>query len=330
MGKDYYSILEIPKTSSLDAIKKAYKKLALKWHPDRNLNKKAEAEAKFKEIAEAYEVLSDPDKRKIYDQFGEEGIRGGAEFADGRPQFSRGPGGTRTYYFTSGATDPYKIFEQFFGSANGMGQSPFSSMGFGDDSIFLGGRSKMAFKNSKLKDAVREINVSLEEMYTGTVKKLKITRRICDNSGHSTNDAKIIEVKIQPGCIDGHTFKFQNAGDQLSTQTQDVLVVVRQLPHPYYKRQGDDLIFNCDITLYQALVGHKLSIPTLHDPSTHHTVMIKDVISPDYVHQLPGCGMPTASGRRGNLYIHFNIKFPKSIPPNQREQVKAALRGLPY
>ncbi|XP_058095784.1 uncharacterized protein LOC131241125 isoform X2 [Magnolia sinica] len=202
MGVDYYKVLQVDKNAKDDDLKKAYRKLAMKWHPDKNPNDKKAAEAKFKEISEAYEVLSDPQKRAVYDQYGEEGLKGqvpppGASGAGGPTFFQTGDGPNVFRFNPRNADD---IFAEFFGFSSpfgggmgGMGGpgggmrggSRFPSGMFGDHDFF--GSFGEASVNQPRKAAPIENSLpcSLEELYKGTTKKMKISREIVDASGPS-------------------------------------------------------------------------------------------------------------------------------------------------
>nr|DAD21063.1 TPA_asm: hypothetical protein HUJ06_022526 [Nelumbo nucifera] len=197
MGVDYYKILQVDRNAKDDDLKKAYRKLAMKWHPDKNPNNKKEAETKFKQISEAYEVLSDPQKRAIYDQYGEEGLKGQVP-----PPGAGGPGGA-SFFHTGDGPNVFRfnprnaddIFAEFFGFS-----SPFGGMGgggggtrggsrfpgglFGDD-IFASFGEGASMNQGPRKAAPIEnyLPCSLEELYKGTTKKMKISREISDISG---------------------------------------------------------------------------------------------------------------------------------------------------
>ena len=206
MGKDYYKILGITKTSSDDDIKKAYRKLALKYHPDKN--KEPGAEEKFKEVAEAYEILSDPKKKEIYDKYGEEGLKMGGGAGGGGPTGTAGSPGGFTYTWSG---DPNETFRMFFGNSN-----PFSGL-FGDEdedgmgglgggfggfpgmfrftsSNFGGGpggpsssQQTVSKKKSQDPPIFHDLLVSLEDIANGTTKKMKISRKVLGPDGLSTH-----------------------------------------------------------------------------------------------------------------------------------------------
>lgn len=220
MGKDYYTILGVSKGATDDELKKAYRKMALKYHPDKN--KAAGAEEKFKEIGEAYDVLSDPKKRQIYDQFGEEGLKGSAG-GTSAPDFG-GQGFTYSYH-----GDPRATFSQFFGTSNPFemffnvpGQGSGLAQGFGgqegmdiDINELLGGgfggggvpfRSQTfhghpGSKQQRVQDSTieKDVPVSLEDIAKGAQKKMKISRRIYDESGGSRSEEKVLQINIKAG-----------------------------------------------------------------------------------------------------------------------------------
>lgn len=211
MGKNYYNILEIQKGADADEIKKAYRKLALKYHPDKN--KSPGAEEKFKEIAEAYEVLSDPKKREVFDQYGEEGLKNGFS---GGAQNSAGGGGTRNFTYTFHG-DPNATFQSFFG-----GSDPFEMFGSGPGSSttnifttggglnnnvftsfstngFPGDNTNMQQKTAKDPPIKHDVFVSLEDINQGCVKKMKITRKRLRQNGMQTEETKILNIEIKKG-----------------------------------------------------------------------------------------------------------------------------------
>ncbi|KAJ7550328.1 hypothetical protein O6H91_07G095300 [Diphasiastrum complanatum] len=199
MGLDYYTILKVGRTASEDELKKAYRKLAMKWHPDKNPNNKKEAEAKFKQISEAYEVLSDAQKREIYDQYGEEGLKGQVPPQSGG--FSNGNAGNSTFRFNPRNAED--IFAEFFGGSSNFtsmgsmggvgsrsaGRTAFDGMfgGFGGtENVFrsftegAGGAPPSARKAAAVEN---KLHCSLEELYSGSTRKMKISRNVADATG---------------------------------------------------------------------------------------------------------------------------------------------------
>lgn len=286
MGKDYYKILGITKGSTDDEIKKAYRKLALKFHPDKN--KSAGAEDRFKEIAEAYEVLSDKKKRDIYDQHGEEGLKGGVPGGGGGGPTSHNGGGNYSYQFHG---DPRATFAQFFGSAspfnsffeNSSGGGPnrmFFPPGADDDmdiddpfvSLGLGGgrpgggafrshsfnfhgspQSRAGGKDKHQDPAVEhDLYVALEEVARGCTKKMKISRRVLQPDGTARKEDKVLTINVKPGWKSGTKITFQKEGDQATHKIPaDIVFIIRDKPHPHFKREGSDLRYSAKISLKQ-------------------------------------------------------------------------------
>ncbi|KAJ1972620.1 Molecular chaperone (DnaJ super), partial [Dimargaris verticillata] len=300
MAKDYYGILGVSKDATEDQIKKAYRKEALKWHPDRNPDSKEMADKKFKEVSEAYEVLSDKGKRQIYDQFGEEGLKGGGSGGGGGPGGAGGfggfPGGTFSFSTSGGGggfrpftpSNAEDIFAQFFSAGNGSGfgfrtqtngdmssfmssgggGSPYMDMDSGFGGFPFGGHShRQQPRRSPVAPppVQRPLPVSLEELYTGTTKKLKVKRHIVDQAtGRQVPAEKILTVDIKKGWKPGTKIKFAGAGDESpGGHTQDIEFTLQEKPHPVFKRDGDNLSVRIDLPLVEALTGFKRSIQTL-------------------------------------------------------------------
>jgi DnaJ-class molecular chaperone len=359
MGKDYYSILGISKNASEAEIKKAYKKSALKWHPDRNLDKKAESEAKFKDINEAYEVLSDTQKKTIYDKYGEEGLKaggGGGPQGGGFQGFPEGFGGFQ-------AGDPFKIFEQFAQRQRGGGGGGFQGFNMGgnggefndDFSDFFGGQGfggmggggggrsnpfqsqsqNTGFGHSgfgRPKQAApveKELKCTLEELYKGCTKMEKLNRLSFDNNGQRQQQEKLLEVQIKPGWKNGTKITFHKEGDSTGPGIErgDICFKIVQIPHPYYTRDGHDLIYLARISLAQALTGIKLKVPDLS--GRNHEVVIRDVISPSFEHRIKGAGMPKPKTPEqfGDVVVRFTIQFPSTIKDSDKPLLKQILSG---
>lgn len=279
MNKDYYEILGVTKDTSGDEIKKAYRKLALQYHPDRNKTK--EAEAKFKEVTRAYEVLSDPQKKQAYDQFGHAAFEQGAGPFGG----AQGPfGGTRTgqygpftYTYTTngggfdfgGFSDPFEIFEQFFGGA-----SPFG-----------GARAQ--------RRAVYSITIDFMEAVHGATKKVSI-------------DGKSQTIKIPPGVDDGSRIRF---GDY------DVIVQVQ--PHSRFKREGTDIITEEEISFADAALGIQIPVETIDGEVK---LRIPSGTQPETIFRLRGRGVPhIRSSGKGDHYVRIKIVVPKHLTSRQKE-----------
>ncbi|KAG1853004.1 hypothetical protein C8R48DRAFT_724062 [Suillus tomentosus] len=403
MGADYYKTLGISRDAGEDDIKKAYKKMALKWHPDRNGGSE-ESSKKFKEISEAFEVLSDKNKRTIYDQVGEEGLKGGGGSAPGAgfPGFAGGSGGFpggATFTFTSSPggngngfapSDPQKIFEQIFsqfgggfggmggsGGMGGMGGSPmFGGMGgpsgfggrsgtsggrsgtsgmgrspniFDDDDIGGGGsffgmpRSMPSERPSPRhqsstststsapapapSETTRPLKLSLEELYTGTTKHLKVGRRLLGGS----MEEKVLEIQVLPGWKSGTKIRFPRAGnEQPNGEAQDLVFVVEEKPHDVFTREGDDLICRLRIPLVEALTGvdGKKTIVAL-DGRKLQISLPGGVVKPNQETRIPNEGMPIrkqgSTKKKGDLIVRCDVVFPDRLTPSQKEGLKKLL-----
>ena len=308
----------------------------MKWHPDKNPDRQQEAERRFKEIAEAYDVLSDPQKRKIYDQFGEEGLKG-----DGGAGGGGMPGGFR-YEFHG---DPNEIFRQFFGGRGGMGAfggggDPFEEMfgggggpgggfhfgGMGGMPGGMGGFAGMPGMGgaSAPKQHSHDLKCSLSDLYHGATKKLKITRQSVTPGRPKEHT---FEIAIKPGWKSGTKLTYANEGDEVRQgQAQDVVFVIKEKPHEAFKRNGSDLIYHVKhVPLADSLCGFTVRVPTLDGRTLE--VLISDVVSPTYTKIVKGEGMPKAKepGTRGDLILTFDVKYPRSLPASVKAQLRALL-----
>ncbi|PIN07056.1 Molecular chaperone (DnaJ superfamily) [Handroanthus impetiginosus] len=348
----YYEILGVPKTASQDDLKKAYKKAAIKNHPDKGGDPE-----KFKELAHAYEVLSDPEKREIYDQYGEDALKEGM-----------GGGG--------GMHDPFDIFSSFFGG------NPF------------GGGSSRGRRQRRGEDVVHPLKVSLEDLYLGATKKLSLSRNVlcskcngkgsksgasvkclgCQGTGmkvtirqlgpgmiqqmqHACNECKgtgetisdkdrctqckgekvvqekkVLEVHVEKGMQNGQKITFPGEADEApDTVTGDIVFVLQQKEHAKFKRKGDDLFVEHSLTLTEALCGFRFILSHLDG----RQLLIKsepgEVVKPNSFKAINDEGMPMY-GRpfmKGKLYIHFNVEFPDSLGLDQVEALEKILPPKP-
>ncbi|KAK4396117.1 DnaJsubfamily B member 13 [Sesamum angolense] len=328
MGVDYYKILQVDRSKD-DDLKKAYRKLAMKWHPDKNPNNKKEAEAKFKQISEAYDVLSDPQKRAVYDQYGEEGLKGPGP-PPGAGGFAGGMdgGGPASFRFNPRSADD--IFSEFFGNAAAGGE---------------GGLGSMPRKAAAIE---RTLHCSLEDLYKGTTKKMKISRDVTDSSGvflstgnflvsavtsasvelfwRPTITEEILTIEIKPGWKKGTKITFPEKGnEQRGVIPSDLVFIIDEKPHSVFKRDGNDLIVTQKISLVEALTGYTVQVTTLDGRNL--TIPINNIVSPTYEEVVKGEGMPIPKepGKKGNLRIKFNIKFPSRLTSEQKTGIKRLL-----
>uniref|UniRef100_A0A1B6GWU4 J domain-containing protein n=1 Tax=Cuerna arida TaxID=1464854 RepID=A0A1B6GWU4_9HEMI len=344
----YYDILGVKPNFTTDELKKAYRKLALKYHPDKNPN---EGE-KFKQISQAYEVLSNPEKRAIYDKGGEQALKEGG-----------GGGG-----FSS---NPMDVFDMFFRSA-------------------FGGNNRRGPSERRGKDVVHQLSVSLEDLYKGAVRKLALEKNIicekcegrggkkgavekcmtCQGSGmqvqiqqlapgmiqqiqcvcgdcngqgekiapkdrcktcqgkKTVRDRKILEVHVDPGMVDGQKITFTGEGDQEpGYKPGDIVIVLDEKDHLMYKRTGNDLILRMHIELVEALCGFQKVIHTLDNRDLLITVIPGEVVKHGDVKFVLGEGMPQYKNpfEKGRLIIQFLVNFPTSLPAEVIPRLESCL-----
>uniref|UniRef100_A0AAV2IR95 J domain-containing protein n=1 Tax=Knipowitschia caucasica TaxID=637954 RepID=A0AAV2IR95_KNICA len=301
-GKDFYKVLGVSPESNEDEIKKAYRKLALKFHPDKNSD--AEAEDKFKEIAEAYEILTDPKKRAIYDQFGEEGLKNGVTLTSHGNLF-------RSNVPTDSFSHGYEHFDIFFGQD--------------DDELFKPFRR---FPHSRHQpSAVHELPVTLEEVLQGCTKHVKITRKRLNPDGCSLrSEDKVLNVVVKKGWRAGTKITFPREGDETQNKgPADVTFVLKDEEHPQYRREGANIVYTAKITLKEALCGCTINVPTLD--SRMMPLPCSDIIKPGATRRLRGEGLPLpkSPSQKGDLVVEFQVLFPDRIPPQSREIIKHSL-----
>ncbi|VFQ96502.1 unnamed protein product [Cuscuta campestris] len=350
----YYEILGVDKNVSQEDLKKAYKKAAIKNHPDKGGDPE-----KFKEIAHAYETLSDPEKREIYDQYGEDALKEGM-----------GGGG--------GMHDPFDIFQSFFGGSH-----------FGGGGSGRGGR-----RQRRGEDVVHPLKVSLEDLYNGISKKLSLSRNVlcpkckgkgsksgastkcsgcqgsgmkvtirqlapsmiqqmqhpcneCKGTGETINDKdrcgqckgekvvqekKVLEVIVEKGKQNGQKITFPGEADEApDTVTGDIVFVLQQKEHPKFKRRGDDLFVEHTLSLTEALCGFQFILTHLDNRQLLIKSLPGEVVKPDQFKAINDEGMPMYQKpfMKGKLYIHFTVDFPDSLTLDQCKALEAVLPPKP-
>jgi curved DNA-binding protein len=306
--QDYYETLGVSKTASEDEIKSAFRKLARKYHPDVAKDKKT-AEEKFKQINEAYEVLSDPEKRKKYDQLGANwnqpgGFQPPPEWGGQQPGggFHRyGSGGDGGVEFEFNGTGFSDFFEAFFGG--GRGQSAFGGGGGG-----FGRRQPGAERGN---DVEADIMVPLEEAIHGAKRTISLRRG-------GSNKVETYQVKIPRGVHEGQRIRLAGQGEagERGGKSGDLFLRVRLARHPDFRVEGSDLIHEVKVAPWQAVLGTELQVPTLEGDVR---LKIPPGTQAGQRFRLRERGLPTSSGKRGDLYVEVQINIPKKLTERERE-----------
>ena len=360
--RDYYEVLGVSKSASDDEIKKAYKKMAIKYHPDRNPGDK-EAEEKFKEAAEAYDVLRDPQKRQRYDQFGPDAFGPGAGGGGG---FDGGAG--------MSMDDIFSMFGDIFGGG-GRGFGGFGGFGGGG-----GSQRKPVYKGQDLR---MRIELDLNEVVNGTTKKFNIRTDIkcehCNGSGSADGEKstcgtcggsgvvvksrqtllgvmqtqsvcptcqgegsviknkcrhcngegivkgeKQVEVELPAGLVEGYAYNFQGKGGagRRNGVNGDLQVLVHEKAHPDLVRDGCDLVYNLILTIPQAALGCSLEVPT-HDGKAK--IKIEPGTQPGTVLRLRGKGIPDINGyahQRGDEVINITVYIPETLTKEEKKAIE--------
>ncbi len=313
--KDYYKILGVSKNAEKDEIKKAYRKLARQYHPDVNPDNKA-AEEKFKELNEAYEVLSDPEKRQKYNQFGASWKQ--YSHTGGRPedfnwnQWSAGPS-SGGYTRTVSQEELEQILGQDFGSAfGGGGVGGFSDFfetlfgGMGQRATGYGGKQRVV-RAQRGRDNEQNIQISLEDAFRGTTIQLQ------------WEEGKRIEAKIPQGVRNGSRVRLSGQGEAgfEGGKAGDLYLKIHVRPHPVFKREKDDLRIDLPVDLYTVILGGKVNVPTLDKP-VELTIPIGTTNGKTF--RLRGLGMPKLGSpkERGNLYATVDVQLPKDLSEEEK------------
>ena len=337
--RDYYKILDVSKGASAAEIKKAYRKKAIEFHPDKNPNNK-EAEAKFKESAEAYEVLSDPDKKARYDQFGHQAFENGGGFGGGGMNMD----------------DIFSQFGDIFGGG-GFGGGGFS--GFGG-----GGQRRVKGSNLRIR-----VKLTLEEIANGVEKKIKVKRKVqapgttyktcstCNGSGQVTRIANTIlgrmqtsapcnvcggagqtidkkpadadaqglkvaeetvSIKIPAGVVDGMQLKVSGKGNEAPGHgiSGDLLVAIEEIDHEKLQREGDNLHYDLYVSYPDAVLGTSKEIDTV---TGKVRIKVEAGVQSGKILRLRGKGIPSINGyAKGDLLVHVNVWTPKTLSKQQR------------
>jgi DnaJ-class molecular chaperone len=325
--KDYYQTLGVSKSAPAKEVKQAYRKLARKFHPDVNPGDKA-AEARFKEINEAYEVLGDPEKRRKYDELGanwrlyEQAQQQGQPWPGGTPfgggfgeggtwtiNMGGGPGGYRTMTEEEmqdlfGNEDPFSdFFKTFFG---GGAAEPGRT------------RQARAPRSQKGRDIEHEVELTLEEAFHGAMRRISIKQ-----GGH----ARSVDVRIPAGVKDASRVRAAGEGEAGSNggTSGDLYLRVRIRPHPVFERRGNDLHAKVAVPVTTAVLGGEALVPTI---SGSVRLKIPETTQSGQVFRLKGHGMPVVgqAGEHGDLYATIDVQLPRSLTKDQRQHYEALAR----
>lgn len=302
--KDYYKILGVDKSATKDEIKKAYRKLAMKYHPDRNPGDKA-AEEKFKQITEAHEVLSDSEKRKKYDTLGanwKQYQTAGSGFDDFFTQFGGGQQGAGGSFRYSGNMG------DLFGNLSGF--SDFFENFFGGGRSGFGDFHKSTIRDQKGKDFEATLYIPLEEVYHGVTKEILVNN-------------KKFRIKIEPGTKDRTKLRLKNqGGDAIGRGVKgDFYLTIKIEKHPFYEIEGEDLYYDLDVDLFTAALGGKKKIKLINNKTIN--LDIPEGTDSGKVFRVGSFGLKKSnSSGRGNLFIRIKVETPKNLNKKEKELIK--------
>jgi len=304
--KDYYKILDVPRDADADTIKKAYRRLARKYHPDRN--KAADAESRFKEVGEAYEVLSDPGKRKRYDALGAD-WRGGQEFTP--------PPGWENIRFRFGGARKERPsgFEAFGGRFSDFFETLFGDVGMSDRSGGAAGGSRQPARRGS--DHEAEVTISLEEAYHGTTKSVTLERTDSRRGLGRRTASRKYSVRIPPGTRDGSRIRLAGqGGESRGGEPGDLYLRVKIAPHPTYRLAGRDLEADLPLAPWEAALGTTVSVPTLDGQVS---LRVPAGTQSGQRLRLRGKGLAHGGdGTRGDLMLRAKILVPKDLNIRQK------------
>mmetsp|Transcript_10865 Transcript_10865/g.17400 ORF Transcript_10865/g.17400 Transcript_10865/m.17400 type:complete len:339 (+) Transcript_10865:236-1252(+) len=301
---DYYDELGVTRSAADVDVKKAYRKLALKYHPDKDAS--PEAVAIFARVAEAYDVLTDGKLKATFDLLGEIGLKQGVP--DGK-------GGRRGGIYAFDVS-PLAVFERFFGTSN-----PYSAL----MDISAAFEALTADKPALLgMQRTFDVPVTLGELYHGSSKMVTHVRKLQLEPGAEVlEESRTLTIAVPPGCKNGQRFVFEKEGNaKPNMEPGPVVYTLAALKHDVFARAGDDLVYTATLPLIDSLCGAQLSIPTLDGRQL--SIPVTDTVKTGSKKVVLGEGMPRGDGSRGDLIIVFDILFPKTLSPMQRDLMRAA------
>lgn len=306
MGQDYYKILNVSRKATPAEIKKMYKALALRYHPDKNDS--PVASTNFKQVTEAYLVLSDQKRREIFDTFGEEGIKASLN--------------SPFVNLCGGSPD---LMDELLDLRLNFGKRRRASTGN------LAQNAPLPKRPLKQDRPIRiDLAVTLEEIKSGCVKKMKITKQVLSPDQRTTRKMeKILTIDIKPGSREGTEIIFPNEGDEkIGIVAADIVFVLKDKQHALYHRDSNNnLIYTMKIKLRQALLGDAFEVPTLSSSRKLYFNTHDKVIKPKFVKRFPseGLPLPEQSGKCGDLLLNFDIVFPEQFNTSQKGVLKDIL-----
>ncbi|XP_039309202.1 dnaJ homolog subfamily B member 13 [Solenopsis invicta] len=331
-GVDYYKVLSLGSNCGDAEIKEAYRRCAVRYNPERQKN--GGAEAIFALAAEAYDVLSDPLRRAVYDQYGEEGLKNGVPRPEGfaKPYVYHGEP-MRTFRWKQEPLSSHRsltlIIREFFATEN-----PYDDL----LNILTEPQPLLEFPEGrgikrKEEPLIKTLFLTLSEVFFGGIKKMKIQKLVLvgDDKSTTLSMEKILTIPIKPGIPAGTRIVFPEEGDQGPTKIPaDVIFVTEDRPHETFRREGSDLHTTVDIFLKEALTGTMITLNTIDDRTLR--IPITSIVTPDYVKRVPGEGMPIPANpkQKGNLILKFNIEFPVYLPLSNKHCIKKAFEVSCY
>lgn len=321
--RDYYEVLGVARNATADEIKKAYRTLARKSHPDVNPGDKA-AETRFKEAQEAYEVLSDKEKRKLYDQFGKAGVHGvgAGSHGPGPEWFARGGPGAGG----EGAGFENVDFSQFFGAGGPSGATAEGGGGIFEELL---GRMRGGGRSGRARHRPSRPSYNVEAAITipfltavkGGETPLQLQR--------SNGSVESLTVKVPPGIKPGSKIRLRGRGETVEGEPPgDLIVAIDVQPHPYFTREANDLLVDVPITIGEAVLGAKVEVPTLDGPKV---ITIPPGASSGQKLRLRGLGVPGRGDQSaGDLFAVLRVAVPKGVDDESRRLIEQFSERNPY